>query len=95
MSERKYTPGPWRYGSPTDEILTKEGTPICSISVSRNQVSKEQADANARLLAAAPELLRALNLMIHKATKQNWNDKYPDELEIAFNAVDLATREEE
>jgi phage gp29-like protein len=49
-----------------------------------------ELDANACLIAAAPDLLEALEAMINKATKQNWNDQYPEVLEKAFAAVDKA-----
>lgn len=34
------------------------------------------------------DLASALNAMIHKARKQNWNDNYPDELKAGENAID-------
>lgn len=55
-----HTPGLWRYGSASDEVLTKEGTPICAMDVSRDQMPAEMTEANARLIAAAPDLLAAL-----------------------------------
>lgn len=45
---------------------------------------------NALLIAAAPDLLSALEKMVDKATKQNWNDMYPDQLEEAMAAIDKA-----
>ncbi|KWE25688.1 hypothetical protein [Burkholderia territorii] len=47
--------------------------------------------ADAHLIAAAPDLLAALQAMVHKATKQNWNDSYPDQLAQAFAAIEKAT----
>lgn len=51
------------------------------------------AAALMRLHEAAPALLDALRVMVNKATKQNWNDAYPDELAQAFAAIELATGE--
>jgi hypothetical protein len=47
--------------------------------------------ADAHLIAAAPALLAALQAMVHKATKQNWNDAYPEQLTQAFAAIEKAT----
>ncbi|WP_255478864.1 hypothetical protein [Pantoea sp. ME81] len=45
---------------------------------------------NARLISAAPELLEALQAMLSKAYKQNWNDNYPEEVEAAQAAISKA-----
>ncbi|MCV5785409.1 hypothetical protein OFN20_31475, partial [Escherichia coli] len=45
-----------------------------------NQTSFDKTIANAHLIAAAPDLLNALQAMLNKAYKQNWNDHYPDEV---------------
>ena len=49
--------------------------------------------ASRRVRDAAPALLVALRAMVHKATKQNWNDQYPDELAQAYAAIEEATGE--
>ena len=48
---------------------------------------------NAKLIAAAPELLEALQKMVSKAHKQNWNDAYPEELQSAQAAINKALGE--
>ena len=53
-----YTPGPWRVGSPgmgAGKVCTVEGRRI----VGEASWYCEQAEANARLMAAAPDLLAA------------------------------------
>ena len=61
--ETKHTPGPWAYhNTPTPFIhVAAGGLPICQIytSTAHGQSMGEQF-ANARLIAAAPELLEAL-----------------------------------
>ena len=42
---------------------------------------------------AAPELLEALQKMVSKAYKQNWNDAYPEELQSAQAAINKALGE--
>lgn len=49
--------------------------------------------SNQRLIAAAPELLEALQKMLSKAYKQNWNDAYPEELKSAQDAINKALGE--
>lgn len=59
----KHTPGPWAYhNTPTPFIFVNAGgLPICQIytSTAHGQSMGEQF-ANARLIAAAPELMEAL-----------------------------------
>ncbi|CDK85392.1 hypothetical protein [Escherichia coli IS25] len=41
-------------------------------------------------MEAAPDLLEALQAMLNKAYKQNWNDHYPDEVSKAQSAISKA-----
>ncbi|WP_236424513.1 hypothetical protein, partial [Pseudomonas syringae] len=50
----------------------------------------EESWANAYLMRTAPELLKALEAMLAKAYKQNWNDQYPELLEQAEKVIALA-----
>ncbi len=63
----KHTPGPWAYhNTPTPFIYVNAGgLPICQIytSTAHGQSMGEQF-ANARLIAAAPELLEAAKLVL-------------------------------
>lgn len=43
--------------------------------------------ANAHLMRSAPQLLAALDQLLAKAYKQNWNDHYPELLAAAEAAV--------
>lgn len=91
MSEFKGTPGPWVHHiasgyqhSRGGYILGSHGK-ICDVS--GFDVGGEAAKENAKLITAAPELLEALQAMLNKAYKQNWNDQYPDEVEAAQAAI--------
>jgi hypothetical protein len=68
----KHTPGPWnlyeKHGGELDTTITATANGsqilICDVIGCRNNegvITKETAKANAKLIAAAPELLEALN----------------------------------
>jgi len=67
-----HTPGPWAIGLETDEndghgqIISPEGEHIASVSM-------YPIVANARLLAAAPELLEAAKGMLREFGNQQFN----------------------
>jgi hypothetical protein len=54
-----HTPGPWKYGALSESVITERGIEVCSLQDSELDSKR----ANARLIAAAPELLDALQLM--------------------------------
>lgn len=58
----KHTPGPWQQGEGTTlwVVLANDRTPICHLLL-----GTEAAEANARLIAAAPDMLEALEVMVH------------------------------
>lgn len=65
MSERKWTPGPWLFHQPWagfSKITGPSGELIFGIAAGADheRQSSDVCDANARLIAAAPELYAAL-----------------------------------
>lgn len=71
----KHTPGPWRLSDESPRIIKKDFRGIgrdsgCLIASTMGRddsgfyASNKEADANARLIAAAPDLLEALECMI-------------------------------
>ncbi|HFK5622983.1 hypothetical protein EKS35_13970 [Enterobacter hormaechei subsp. steigerwaltii] len=92
MKRFEGSPAPWRingvdyhdYG-----LVDAEGGEIMLL-----KAECEQDDHNATLIAAAPDLLEALQAMLNKAYKQNWNDQYPDEVSKAQAAISKALGEE-
>lgn len=60
--EEKYTPGPWEVDGPRIYSTTK--TLVATVGLFR---SLETASANARLIAAAPDLLAALESLLEWA----------------------------
>lgn len=65
----KHTPGPWMQAplSPTD-VIADDRLMIAMAREGMNGIAREQAAANARLIAAAPELLAALTHVLDRAT---------------------------
>lgn len=94
MKELRITPGEWSvfYGTNGTVVLNEDDEMIVS---AHNAISgHSEQNANARLIAAAPDLLEALQAMLSKAYKQNWNDQYPDEVSKAQAAISKALGEE-
>jgi len=60
VSEMKHTPGPWHPAH--DQVVTDNDSLICSLSGLRGP---GYTQANARLIAAAPELLEALRGLLN------------------------------
>lgn len=52
-----HTPGPWLHGKSSDDIITPNGVGIASPC---ENYDEDQWQADARLIATAPELLAAL-----------------------------------
>ena len=100
---KKHTPGPWRVGSfktlhtSVDHVYSdKSKEPEEGIVRCYQWVGKEEALANARLVAAAPELLEALEGML---TLQDPNGRFAPSwhkpfLQKAVNAVKKAKGEQ-
>lgn len=59
----QHTPGPWEIGAPNYhhiQVKTEKGLVLIGSVAYSNHLGKNECDANARLIAAAPELLAAL-----------------------------------
>ena len=100
MKEFKGTPGPWRVSEKRGDLIdirhNNNGIGAISLNLAHvvaRQSWLKEAEANAKLIAAAPELLEALQKMVSKAYKQNWNDAYPEELQSAQAAINKALGE--
>ena len=65
MSETKHTPGPWSVGVTSDggeiDIIAADGW---FVSVACDSVGEGDTEANAHLIAAAPDMLEALELAV-------------------------------
>jgi len=87
-----HTPGPWWASTNGLEVGT---VPMMDVKVAKvSGANYEEAKANARLIAACPDLLEALDLLLGKAYKQNFNDSYPEILAKAEAALARARGEQ-
>ena len=98
--ETKHTPGPWAYATAQDgwrfNIHQADGAPYTpgysDVAWSMNTVSGEAKDvqeANARLIAAAPELLEALEALVRHDSAADSREGLPAciELDSARDAI--------
>ena len=77
----KHTPGPWQYafeGGTTAFITEADGSTIICIRTTENTTAHKNLAANARLIAAAPDLLDALKLMVEQFTKGSGHSTLKD-----------------
>lgn len=90
MTTATHTPGPWHQDR--GDILTADGQCIAEAFSGPCANSKEVA-VNARLMAAAPDLLSAL-LALRAASDGSfagWHDKYRPALVLVERAIAAAT----
>lgn len=90
----KHTPGPWQYsfeGGTVAFILESDGATVAKISVTENSTAHSTLAANARLIAAAPELLAALKDCVFWYANRDdelWPfEKQPPEIQRAMAAI--------
>ena len=77
MGISKHTPGPWIVCTPSDSTdylcieedsqLVGEASTIAEVNLGGEGISEQIGSANARLIAAAPDLLAALQEIIKQA----------------------------
>lgn len=91
MSKAKHTPGPWE--SINGYIFPIKGEKICIMTAMGSKGSEREA--NARLIAAAPELLEALQSIIEIGKRNTENPKYDGYYDAARAAIAKATGETE
>lgn len=106
MTDAKHTPGPWAVGyldQSGQRIVKQEHIEICTCWHHSVGSIEQEMEANARLIAAAPDLLEALEGLVkineeHNAAMAvimgrpaNWKDTYLDK---ARAAILKAKREE-
>lgn len=72
----EHTPGPWKVEG-RFEVVTDEGFPLAMVEHDDGFVMDDQAAADARLIAAAPDLLAAAEswVAVHQGTHATLYDK--------------------
>ncbi|MBH9442481.1 hypothetical protein ACTMQP_12600 [Pseudomonas aeruginosa] len=90
----KHTPGPWgqdKWGS----LQTEGGQDVLLRGITTISAGSDEriaeAEANTRLIAAAPELLEALRACVSRITDEVADAEFLDEVEQARAAIAKAT----
>lgn len=68
MSDRKFTPGPWRVAGDTNHDTRRIYGPDGYMVADAGRIPKrreQEMDANARLIAAAPELFKVAEMLVN------------------------------
>lgn len=87
----QHTPGPWGVDWKSGDVFYLDGDVMPLVAtVNLDAVSNEQALADLRLIAAAPELLGALEKLVRDARPSNWDDDEDMDQWQAWLAADAA-----
>lgn len=97
MNRFKGTPAPWVIDGWSMTGINSESKHVALVNYSHhglpNDVYGCEHNANAHLIAAAPELLEALIEMQRNGRKQGWDDKYESSMEKTRLAIAKALGE--
>jgi hypothetical protein len=86
MSEAKHTPGPWEASG--DEVIGAiDWTYHVASAWSNHQIEPDEAAANAKLIAAAPDLLAACEACIAADELANADGTLGDDMVAAYDAA--------
>lgn len=92
MSEMKHTPGPWEWWTSNSirrlSAGGRDGNVLHAVRLHDGFADVQVSDADAHLIAAAPDLLKALRM----AVRQNEDDMIltGEELRVCYAAIDKA-----
>jgi len=86
-----HTPGPWATNQLYSKVLADDKE-ICEVGVNSHveEFNYEEYKANAKLIAAAPELLEALQNLVEKCLHTDGYSQKVDELYHAQQAIQKA-----
>ena len=108
MKEFKGTKGPWSIsegwidkhvsidaeGHGAIALVLSDMESDYTYSETKRASKRAELSANAKLVAAAPDLLEALQKMFRAGQKQNWNERYESEMNATRAAISKALGEE-
>ena len=80
-----HTPGPWHVNPLLDRCINTETKPVATAI--QTHVRRTEWRANARLIAAAPELLEACKLLVNNMDKMDFALALPATMRIARAAI--------
>lgn len=90
MSNQGFTPGPWLLSGRTVYALNDEGFNRFSSLVQDAHTPGDELEANARLMAAAPELLKALEEAVKDLVAAQFNARSAARTDKAWAGVSEA-----
>ena len=94
-NKQKHTPGPWSvYGAPDELIIHDEDREVIGIIPRFKGASlkqQEKSEANAQLIAAAPEMLEALQFALSVMKEKGIDYSETAAIEKAEKAIQKAT----
>jgi hypothetical protein len=91
MTEPKHTPGPWqshRVGTVSAGQYLIAIKPVRGGAVQK--AAEEERLANAKLIAAAPEMLAALHGIVD-GIDDAWSEHFPEKVKAVYDAIRKAT----
>lgn len=92
MTYKPHTPAPWVVNPIRNTVETREGLDgsyrrtVAEVGSGWHEHNQPEAEANARLIAAAPDLLRAARIA-HEAMKNNPEWDVPNTMDILEKAI--------
>ena len=88
MENTKHTKGEWYMGVKSGKVYSKDNSTNMSIQVECD--TKEERNANAKLIASAPDMLEALQSLIRNMESKDHRPT-PLTIRMANNAIKKAT----
>ena len=74
-TETKHTPGPWYHEGTPQPVIASESDPKGRDIALVRLWDGDEAEANAHLIAAAPEMLEALEAVVANCGHLNWEQE--------------------